>query len=135
MFASWENFDFLELFRHKGHISPLPRRKPDQPGGRYIIDVVSAFDIETSRIDLPIPKGAKQNSHSFMYIWQMAAETPKHDIVYMLGRTWQHFREIINEINSKLEDMEADIICYVHNLSYEFAFISTAIVSYTAADI
>ena len=74
MFASWENFDFLALFRQKGHISPLPRRKPDQPGGRYIIDVVSAFDIETSRIDLPIPKGAKQNSHSFMYIWQFQIE-------------------------------------------------------------
>ncbi len=93
--------------------SPTLTRKRKSP--TCVLDQIFTFDIETS-LD-------EETDESFMYIWQMAAETPKHDIVYMLGRSWQHFRGIINEINSKLEDMEADIICYVHNLSYEFAFL------------
>ena len=70
MFASWNQINWNEFFSGRNLIDPLPRRKPDMAGGRYLVDAVAAFDIETSRIDLPIPKGAKQNSHSFMYVWQ-----------------------------------------------------------------
>ena len=64
MFASWRDLDFVQLFRRKALIPPLPRRKPDRYGGRWLIDCVTAFDIETSRIDLPIPDDAKQNRES-----------------------------------------------------------------------
>ena len=58
MFASWNELDFLSLFKNAGFLKPLPKRKPDRAGGRYLVNMVSAFDIETSRIDLPIePEG------------------------------------------------------------------------------
>jgi len=126
MFASWDKFDFLALFRQHGHISPLPRRKPDQPGGRYIIDVVSAFDIETTRIDLPIPKGAKQNSHSFMYIWQFQIED-----YTIIGRKWEDFFAMIGRIRNALEayQIEEDLptaprlYIFDHNLAYEWQYL------------
>ena len=90
MFASWKDIDFKELFSRKPIIPPLPKRKANRHGGRPLIDCLAAFDIETSRLDLPIPEGAKQNSHSFMYVWQFQIEE-----YTIIGRYWEEFREMI----------------------------------------
>lgn len=126
MFASWQEIDWVEWFRKRGTISPLPRRKPDMPGGRYLINAVSAFDIETTRIDLPIPEGAKQNSHSFMYIWQFQIED-----MTIIGRTWEDcfgMFEALRDACLKLgEEMgiafPPRLICFCHNLSFEWQFL------------
>ena len=126
MFASWEDFDFYSAFKAGGFIKPLPRRKPDRAGGRYIVNVVSAFDIETSRIDLPIENGYKQNSHSFMYVWQFQIEDTT-----IMGRTWEDFFSMCTRIRDALALYQRDIkartipilICWVHNLSYEWQFL------------
>lgn len=126
MFASWHDINFLEVFQKSGHLSPLPRRKPDQPGGRYLINAVAAFDIETSRIDLPIPAGAKQNSHSFMYIWQFQIED-----YTVIGRTWEDFFNMVDKLHNVLVEYGTmynlptipRLIIWVHNLSYEWQFL------------
>lgn len=126
MFASWQDIDWFEWFKQRGTISPLPRRKPDMAGGRYLINAVSAFDIETTRIDLPIPEGAKQNSHSFMYIWQFQIED-----MTIIGRTWEDcfgMFESLRDACLKLgEEMGIELpprlICFCHNLSYEWQFL------------
>lgn len=125
MFASWEDFDFFGAFKAGGFLKPLPRRKPDRAGGRYLVKVVSAFDIETSRLDLPIENGYKQNSHSFMYVWQFQLED-----VTIMGRTWEEFFGMCTRIRDALNLYKKDIkantmpilICWVHNLAYEWQF-------------
>ena len=126
MFASWEEFDFYSAFQAGGFLKPLPKRKPDRAGGRYLVNVVSAFDIETSRIDLPIEEGYKQNSHSFMYIWQFQIEDTT-----IIGRTWEDFFCMCSRIRDALKKYQEYIksptlpvlICWVHNLAYEWQFL------------
>ena len=126
MFASWESYDFYTAFQAGGYLKPLPKRKPDRAGGRYLVNVVSAFDIETSRIDLPIENGYKQNSHSFMYVWQFQIED-----VTIMGRTWEDFFSMCTRIRDALKKYQDYIkaptipvlICWVHNLSYEWQFL------------
>ena len=97
-----------------GPDSPKLTRTRKEP--HIILDQISTFDIETSYDE--------ETDESYMYIWQWAIESPDHDTaLYMLGRTWDQFRETLNVVNQSLEVLGADLICYVHNLSYEFAFL------------
>lgn len=125
MFASWNQINWNEFFSGRNLIDPLPRRKPAMAGGRYLVDAVAAFDIETSRIDLPIPKGAKQNSHSFMYVWQFQIE----DITIM-GRTWDEcfqffaaIRDAVQAMPVRSGAMPPRLVIWVHNLAYEWQFL------------
>lgn len=126
MFASWKDIDFLSLFKKSGFIKPLRKRKPDRAGGRYLVDVVSAFDIETSRLDFPIPDGYRQNSHSFMYVWQF--QIGEYTI---MGRTWPDYFEMLGRIRDALtaygEYIKSPtvpvLIVWVHNLAYEWQFL------------
>lgn len=67
------------------------------------------FDIECSRI--------KEIEQSFMYIWQ--CYDGKNCIV---GRTWDEWFEFLNRIRKLLNGKY--LIIYVHNLSYEFQYLS-----------
>ena len=126
MFASWEEIDFLDLFKRAGYLRPLPKRKPDRAGGRYLVNIVSAFDIETSRIDLPITDGRTQNSHAFMYVWQFQI-----DDITIMGRRWEEFFEMLGRIKVALVQYQDWIksptipmlVIWVHNLSYEWQFL------------
>ena len=124
MFASWKDIDFSELFSRKPIIPPLPKRKANRHGGRPLIDCLAAFDIETSRLDLPIPEGAKQNSHSFMYVWQFQIEE-----YTIIGRYWEEFRDMIKHICNCILDNYGDmsrtprLIVFVHNLAYEWQYL------------
>ena len=76
-----------------------------------------AFDIETSKL-----VGTKD---SFMYCWQFAfSVNPKEDSNYIVGRSWSQFIELIDIIEKVLNDPDKKIVCYVHNLSFEFMFLS-----------
>ena len=128
MFASWEDFDFYGAFKAGGFLKPLPRRKPDRAGGRYLVNVVSAFDIETSRLDLPIENGYKQNSHAFMYVWQWQLG----DDVTIMGRSWTGFQTLVQLIANALYEISEDQnlpeiprhVCWIHNAAHEFAFLT-----------
>lgn len=126
MFASWQDIDFLAEFKRYGFLKPLPKRKPNRNGGRYLVNAVCAFDIETSRIDLPIEDGKKQNSHSFMYIWQCQLEE-----YTIIGREWSDFFAMLEKIRKALEGYQKEIksktvpvlVVWVHNLAYEWQFL------------
>ena len=70
---------------------------------------VCAFDIETTALTAI--------EQSIMYIWQFAIE----DFV-IIGRTWEQFQTLVEWLNQKANGRR--IIVYVHNLSYEFQFLS-----------
>lgn len=96
------------------NITMLPRFTPEtKPRGRYIKNEynkqVCAFDIETTAVH--------DMKQSFMYVWQFAVE----DFV-IIGRTWEEFKKLISWLN--ILSYKRRIIVFVHNLSYEFQFLS-----------
>ena len=77
--------------------------------GKYK-DLICAFDIETSRLP--------NTEQSFMYVWQLSIDNR----LYITGREWDQFltcMQIIAESAGKQR-----VIIYVHNLSFEFQFLS-----------
>ena len=79
-------------------------------------NIISAFDIETT--NLPDIKQA------YMYTWQMAFYFVEQDIVYyLMGRTWESFKEFLNRLKEKLDKKGHSLVIYVHNLSFEFQFL------------
>ena len=70
------------------------------------------FDIETSTFIDPITN----EPVAFMYIWQMCVEG-----YVVFGRTWEEWQEFLLKLIDII-DGDNKIVCYVHNLSYEFEF-------------
>lgn len=77
---------------------------------REYVDVVSAFDIETSRVP--------DTEESIMYVWQWAFES---DVI--VGRTWEQFRDCVAVVKAAMPE-KTWLVVFVHNLSYEFQFLS-----------
>lgn len=73
-------------------------------------DIISAFDIETTRI--------KEIEQSVMYIWQWQFGTE----YTVIGRTWEEFTSFCILLKTGLKDGEY-LCTFVHNLSYEFQFL------------
>lgn len=77
----------------------------------YYIDIITAFDIETTYI--------KEIDQSVMYIWQWQFGPD----VSVVGRTWWDFKRFLRALKDQMEDSER-LVVYVHNLSFEFQFLS-----------
>lgn len=76
-------------------------------------NIITSFDIETTTIK------NTEKPYGFMYIWQFAM----NDLVVM-GRTWEEFVFFIEKIRQTYKLCKTlRIVCYVHNLPYEFQFI------------
>lgn len=89
-------------------LSDLPKAKRAYKS-KYL-DLDCAFDIETSSY--------QDDKKSWLYMWQFAI----NDIT-IIGRTWSQFIELLNLLKSYYEnDKKYRILCWVHNLSYEFSF-------------
>lgn len=100
------DFDY-SIFKKAGNV----KRKKGSRNKKNYKNLVCAFDIETTRI--------KEIEQSVMYIWQFQVD----EKVTVIGRTWREFDYFMRAIASDLEDMEY-IVVYVHNLSFEFQFLS-----------
>ena len=84
--------------------------KPKYYRSRYQYNAqVCAFDIETTALP--------EIEQSVMYIWQFAIE----DYV-IIGRTWEEFKTLVKWLNTL--SFGRRTVVYVHNLSYEFQFLS-----------
>ena len=91
---------------------PRIKNKAGNPGRKnkpIIIDMVCAFDIETSFL--------RDIEQSFMYIWQFQLGE-----YTMIGRTWEEFTDLCLRIKHSIKAKER-LIVYVHNLSFEFQFL------------
>lgn len=80
-------------------------------------NVACGFDIETSSfyenfIEKP------ENKRAIMYAWKFAIED-----ISIIGRTWEQLVILIHSITEILElSLERRLICFVHNLGYDFQF-------------
>lgn len=73
-------------------------------------DIVTAFDIETTRLE--------DIEQSVMYVWQWCFA----DAYTVVGRTWEEFVEFYNGLRRSMKDNEY-VVCFVHNLSFEFEYL------------
>ena len=86
-----------------------PKNKGQRTESTYA-DVICAFDIETTRFP--------DIEQSVMYVWQFAIG----EKLVIMGRTWKEFLHMLKSIKKRLYGMK--LLIYVHNLSFEFQFLS-----------
>lgn len=92
-------------------VKPLANRRGNPAGKkRKYLDLITAFDIETTLLD--------DIQQSIMYIWQWQFGPE----VTVIGRTWDEFIDLQKRILRCLPP-EKWLVVYVHNLSYEFQFL------------
>lgn len=84
-------------------------QKGRKKGSRDILDIVTAFDIEATRIE--------DIEQSVMYIWQFQIEETT-----VVGRTWDEWFDFLLRIEEHIKG-RAWLVIYVHNLSYEISFL------------
>ena len=105
---SVDTFDFSIIEK-----TPLQKRKRGNPASRKAIsykNAVCAFDIETTRL--------ADIEQSIMYIWQF-----QFNEYTLIGRTWEEFNKLCENIKACLNENEY-LLIWVHNLSYEFQFLT-----------
>lgn len=100
-----EDFNFDQLADLQ-IIPKVPRKKGSKP----YLDIVTAFDIETTRLP--------EIEQSVMYIWQFQYGLDQT----VTGRTWEDFFQFLDHIVERIRGV-AWLVIYVHNLSYEFQFL------------
>ena len=89
----------------------LPRKVGRRVGKnrRKYLNVVCAFDIETTRLN---------DHYSVMYIWQLQIGLD----VTIIGRNWHEFKIAMQRLIAGM-DSDVYVVVYVHNLAYEFQFL------------
>lgn len=124
MVKDWHDVNWGEMFK-KYSIVPRAKKHRDKEG-RDTLNIYSAFDIETSTVWLN-PDHSLYDVHSFMYSWAMQIED-----ITVCGREWPDFFSFLSElfvasaaVKHELNlATEPKLVIWVHNLAYEFAFLS-----------
>ena len=112
--VSVQDIDIERLIREIPLAKSGRGHKKTQHGVRKVyLDIVCAFDIECSTIEV------NNEPQAIMYIWQFQLG----EQYTIIGRTWDGFVEMVKKINIVLEDRDARLMVYVHNLAYEFQFL------------
>lgn len=87
------------------------------------LNLPCSFDIETTNIIIPESERSQTNRpYAFMYHWQFCIGDPKNDFAVFFGRTWEDFRQLVRELCSRLYLGIRKLVCYVHNLAFEWQF-------------
>lgn len=116
MLVKWELTSSLDEVLEVIRNAPLISNRRGNPGTKKrknIIDLVCAFDIETTRLT--------DIEQSIMYVWQW-----KIGSCLLMGRTWEDFLAVQRAISDTIEEAhgkKAVLVSWVHNLSYEFSFL------------
>jgi len=107
MINSPEKFNFKRVQR-----LPVLKSGKKKPKFEYL-NVVTAFDIETTVIT--------KYEQAIMWSWQFQICG-----VTVIGREWKQFQEFIEQLDASIP-AGCRLVCYVHNLSYEWQFIKNLI--------
>lgn len=87
------------------------RGNPAGKGKLKYLDLITAFDIETTNNADP--------AVAWMYIWMWQFG----EDITVIGRTWEEFKTLQKHIMELMPD-GVSLLIWVHNLSFEFAFLS-----------
>ena len=105
---NYKNYPYEDFYQIP--IQPRKRGNQGTKKKRYYKDVICAFDIETTRID---------EEHSILYVWQFQAGLEQT----VTGRSWKELFKFLRRLVRPLEQ-DQYIVVYVHNLSFEFQFLT-----------
>lgn len=81
--------------------------------GKFILDCIAAFDTETTTIDLP------DGPQAFTYVWQLQI----NEGLTIIGRTWPELFDLLHYWSAYMPT-GCWLVIWVHNLSFEFQFMS-----------
>ena len=127
MYPKYNDVDIYAEISRNGYIERKKRARKPSPAAVNILNCICAFDIETSTIELPAIDSRIKNVHSFMYVWQFQINN-----VTIMGRTWEEAEKLFISIadacrrykkEKSLDDLPV-VIIWVHNLAYEFQYLS-----------
>lgn len=93
---------------------PNPPGNPGMRNRPQYIEIVTAFDIETTRL--------RDIEQSVMYVWQWQFGPD----CLVMGRTWDSFHKLTELLTWWIKNAfgpRARLVVWVHNLSYEFQFL------------
>lgn len=109
MIRTVDSFNYKQICKLK----EIPRGRAKRKNDIMYMDVVTTFDIETTNID--------KYNQAIMYLWgfQFRSQT-------IIGRTWDEFKTFIDRVNALLQENQY-IVCFVHNLSFEWQFLKSII--------
>lgn len=124
MVRDWHEVEWGDIIERAGIVSRGTQKK--ERDKREILNLFTAFDIETSTIWLNEDRSLF-DVHSFMYSWAFQVEN-----ITICGRYWDDFFNFLDYIYENIKkfqlkynlELEPKIIIWVHNLSYEWAFLS-----------
>ena len=127
MFASIDQVNLYAELTKYPILEKVPKKNKFSTESKNVIDVCAAFDIETTTLHLPATAERKINSHAFMYVWQFQL----NDLTIM-GRDWAECFRLFTGLADACVKIQQErkyetsplLIIWVHNLSYEFQFLS-----------
>lgn len=115
----------VSLFDVSGYLDTV-RELPSKNGkrgkkrSRKYADLLCAFDIETSVLHSVPDRTGLLTDQAIMWVWMMQFGPD----VTVVGRTWDEYKRLCEAINQWCEDKDLYFVVWVHNLSYEFQFLS-----------
>lgn len=118
----YENDDMTPIYYYVRNRDIVKRQRGNQSTKNshfYYKDIIAAFDIETSRFTEKTAPRLDLIDQSFCYIWQMSLNNE----YVIVGRTLASALDFLTQIDKNLMRDER-LVIYVHNLSYEFQFLS-----------
>ena len=108
--AEWE-IVHAQDFSDWQFITSQPKIK--RRGRKAMLDLVMAFDIETTALD--------DIREAIMYVWQWEVGNR----YCIIGRTWDEFKMFIDRLVYELDSINVVALCFVHNLSYEIQWLES----------
>lgn len=101
----------LDMLRLEDKYGLVKKRSKAKQNQQDYVNAVVTFDIETTTV------GTKENPITWVYIWQVNIE---HRFT-IYGRTVTELKYFFSKLK---EYNEGTVIVYVHNLSYEFQYLT-----------
>lgn len=126
MVVQWDGIDWYEYLKGFGICDRQKGQRKRKDDEREILNVFSAFDIETSILWLN-EDHSLYDVHAFMYSWAMQIEE-----YTILGGEWDDFFLFLANLCKCLDKLKElyrlpktpRLVCWVHNLAYEWAWLS-----------
>ena len=110
--SGYRVYNSQEIDKYLNEIKPLKYIRTNKK--IQYANIACSFDIETTSIVEDGEKGA------LMYVWQLSIDNN-----YIMGRTWGDFLYVYEKIVDYFSLNENKrLVIYVHNLSFEFQFMS-----------
>lgn len=99
---------------------PAKNGKRSKKRGRKYADILCAFDIETSILPYIRDMSGIVGPQAIMWVWMFQLGPD----VTIVGRTWEEYKNLCAAIEDFCRDHDLHWVVWVHNLAYEFQFLS-----------